>query len=462
MNFTKFILIIFTSVIICQREQFQIVNIGNPNFRPEETENLVFGFNHMTSGASSPCYGLNELYTDIFGQKWDGYCELTKKGFLQLFKLGKIYQERFNRLLNLSNPDINKVRSFASQANKTLMSSNAFFYGMFINKDIPIDEQLTVPVRNFKSYNKSELIPIFYYTESSHCKGWKKMIEENMNKRSKAINTRFHSFIKRYRNVFDLVKNDERMINSKTLYDKVNLFCSSYISNYYDDRCPKIPLFKTLKYTQQQFFDLYYDCIEINLFRHVNVEYGWEARKVPMIVLSELVKDMLSYMDAIIKNPESPRYVSFIGHDTSMAGLQIILEKAFNVPPKMMNYASNQLFLLYKIGDNNNQIDINNQNDVDKNYNVKYFFNDQLSMVERYDEFKKGILDAMKTENDLEYFCNGLNSYDFVVLILCSGIIFLLIAIVSFCCYHGNEIFSKKVYMSLKEEPKEKSVEIRN
>jgi hypothetical protein len=282
------------------------------------------------------------------------------------------------------------------------------------------------------------------------------MIEENMNKKSKAINKRLHSFIKRYRNVFDLVKNDERMINSKTLYDKVNLFCSSYISNYYDDRCPKISLFKTLKYTQQQFFNLYYDCIEINLFRHVNVEYGWEARKVPMIVLSELVKDMLSYMDAIIKNPESPRYVSFIGHDTSMAGLQIILEKAFNVPPKMMNYASNQLFLLYKIDENYQFKDKN------EDYEVRYFYNDQLSMIIGYNEFKNNLLKLMNTEYDLDYFCRGFQKYDYIVFGLCIGIIILFISITSTCCYLRKETKRKKLYISLNEETKETIARIKN
>ena len=275
-----------------------------------------------------------------------------------------------------------------------------------------------------------------------------------MNKKANEINGRLGGFFKRYRDVFNLLKNDERMIKSKTLYEKVNLFCSSYISNYYDDRCPKIPIFKKLKYTPAQLYNLYYDCIEINLYRHVGVEYGWEGRKVPMIVLSELVEDMLKYMDDIIKNPDSPKYVSYIGHDSTMAALQIILEKAFNVPPKMMNYASNQVFLLYKLDENDNN--------VEKNYNVKYFFNDQLSMVNTYDEFKKGLLDVMKTEKNLEYFCGGLKSYDYVVLLLCSGIIFLFFSIVSICCYHRNDIFNKKVYMSLKEEPKEKSVEIKN
>ena len=168
MYISKIILFVYISNILCQREKLQIVNLLNPNFRPEETKNLIFVFNNMKHGAATPCYGLNEYYTDIFDQRWEGYCELTKKGYLQLFRLGKIWQQRYSNLLNLSNPDVNKVKSFASQANKTLMSSNALFYGIYINKSTALEEQLTVPVRNFKNYEGDELIPIFYYGDKNN------------------------------------------------------------------------------------------------------------------------------------------------------------------------------------------------------------------------------------------------------------------------------------------------------
>ena len=138
-----------------------------------------------------------------------------------------------------------------------------------------------------------------------------------------------------------------------------------------------------------------------------------------MIVLSELINDMLFYMDEIIQNPENPKFVSYIGHDSTLAGLQIILEKAFFIPPKLMNFASNQIFLLYK------DPDTANDPDIEKRYRVKYFYNDQLSMITQYDEFKKGLLNLMKTEYNLEYFCEGFKPYDYVVLGLCSGIIIL-------------------------------------
>ena len=83
-------------------------------------------------------------------------------------------------------------------------------------------------------------------------------------------------------------------------------------------------------------------------------------------------------------------------------------------------------------------------------------------MITQYDEFKKGLLNLMKTEYNLEYFCEGFKPYDYVVLGLCSGIIILFFSIISICCYHRNIIFNKKKYISLKEEPRDKSVEIQN
>lgn len=445
----------FLSIITGQRDKLQIVNMENPNFRPEETKNLIFGFNHMTSGASSPCYGLNSSYIDIFNQKWDGYCELTKKGFLQLFKLGKIYQQRFFRLLNFTKPDINQVRAFASQANKTLMSSNAFFYGMFIDKNVPMEEQIIIPVRNFRNYNGSETFPIFYFSERSNCIGWNKIVENNLKKYKYYINDRANSFIKRYRKIFDLLKNEKRMINN-TVFEKVKIFCSSYLSNYYDDRCPKIDIFKKLNYSKGVLYNIYYDCVELSEYWHLSIEYGWEARKVPLIVLSDLINDMLYYMDEIIKNPDSPKYVSYIGHDSSMAALQIILQKGFNVSPKMMNYASNQLFLLYKIDENYQFKDKN------EDYEVRYFYNDQLSMIIGYNEFKNNLLKLMNTEYDLDYFCRGFQKYDYIVFGLCIGIIILFISITSTCCYLRKETKRKKLYISLNEEKKETIARIKN
>ena len=456
MKFFQLILILFFSSVFCQKERFQIIFIDNPNFKGNENDNLVFAFNNMKHGASSPCIGLNENFVDIFGQKWNGYCELTKKGYLQMFKLGKIFQQRYKKILDLNNPNINKVKAYASQANKTLMSANALFYGVYVNQNSSFDEQITIPVRNYKKTSGIELIPIFYYTDISNCKGWKKIVDINRNNPSNGINGYIHKFMRAYKNVLKLFEKDPRMLNATNPLDKINLFCSSFISNYYDDRCPHIKIFKRLNYTEAHFFNIYYDCIEFNLHKSLHVDFGNEGLKVPAIVISELVSDMIYYMDSIVHGENeinsTTKFVSYTGHDSSLMALQLILEKAFLVPPKLMNYGSNQAFLLYKVS--------NNEKIIEKNYNVKYFYNDQLSAIIEYDEFRKKLLDAIKTDYYLEFFCESFRPIDYITLSLCSGIIIFFIAIVSTCCYHRST-FNKKVYMALKE-PKEKKVKIGN
>ena len=67
----------------------------------------------------------------------------------------------------------------------------------------------------------------------------------------------------------------------------------------------------------------------------------------------------------------------------------------------------------------------------------------------------------MKVDHNLQLFFNGFKPYDYLVLFLLSAIIILFISIVIICTYYRNTIFNKKKYISLKEEPKEKSVEIK-
>ena len=403
----------------------------------------------MKHGASSPCYGLNDYYSDVFEQQWNGYCELTNKGFLQLFKLGKVFQQRYNKLLNIKDsPDINKVLSYASKENKTLMSSNAFFYGMYINNNTPIDEQIVVPTRNFKKTDDWELIPIFYFGDINNCQGWKKLVDNiNINK-IEELNEFISKFLKSYEDIFNLLRSREQMINKKNWFDKINLFCSNYMSNYYDERYKNIEIFQQLKYSEEQFYDLYYDCHLFNLYKYTLFQYSKDAKNIPSVILSDLLNDMINYMDQIISTPEkeSPKFVSYMGHDSTIAAMQIILNELFNVTTKLMNFGSNQVFLLLKN---------------DNNYEIKYFYNDELLLRINYEEFKTKILNLIKkNEKDLVYFCQGFKVKDYTFLVLCGIIVALLVANISICIYYKNIFCERKKYISI--ESTGKSVEITN
>jgi hypothetical protein len=269
-----------------------------------------------------------------------------------------------------------------------------------------------------------------------------------MKNRSEEINNYLKDFLNRYKSIFELIEKDERIIKAKNDFDKINLFCSSYISNYYDDRIPNIKMFEKLKFKEEDFFNIYYDCYEFNYNKSYYIDYGNNAKKVPAIVLNELVSELIYNMDLIIHSPENAttKFISYIGHDSSVMAFQIILQKAFSIEPKLMNYASNQIFLLYKTN--------NNDENIEKNYKVKYFYNDKLLISIQYNDFKIYLEKIMKTSSNLEFFCESFKPVDYLILSLCSGIIILLIAIASVCCYHRNILLGKKVYIQLKEEQK--------
>ena len=449
MNLTKFIIIASFFNILCFREKLKIVNTSNPYFLTEDNSNLLFVFNHMKHGASSPCYGLNDYYADVYEQQWNGYCELTQKGFLQLFKLGKIFQQRYDKLLNIrNNPDINRVLSFASKENKTLMSANAFFYGMYLNNNTPIEEQIIVPTRNFKKQSDLELIPIFYFSDYHNCDSWKKILDKVDPNKNSVINEFISTFLKSYGEIFNELRNREQLIKEKNWFDKVNLICNNYISNYYDERYKNIEPFQKLKFTEEKFYDLYYDCHLFNLYKYILIQYGGDAKNIPALILTELLNDTINYMDLIINFPEkdSPKFLSYIGHDSIIASMQLVLNQLFNVTIKVMNYGTNQVFLLFK---------------KDEKYEIKYFYNDELLLSIDYEEFKKKILNLIKNnEKYLIYFCKGFQAKDYTFLVLICTIIALFVANTSICIYYKNIFCEKKKYISI--ESAGKSVEIKN
>ena len=157
---------------------------------------------------------------------------------------------------------------------------------------------------------------------------------------------------------------------------------------------------------------------------------------------------MIKYMDLIINSPEeeNPKFVSYIGHDSTMAALQVILNRLFKVPFKLMNFGSNQVFLLFKN---------------DQNYEIKYLYNDELLLQINYEEFKKNILNFVKSnEKDIVYFCQGFKFKDYTFLVLFCTIMALLVANISICLYNKNIFCEKKKYISI--ESSVKSVEVRN
>ena len=205
-----------------------------------------------------------------------------------------------------------------------------------------------------------------------------------------------------------------------------------------------------MKYTEEKFYDLYYDCHTFNLYKYTLIQYNGEAKNIPISIISDMLNDMIKYMDLAKNYPqrESPKYLSYMGHDSTIAAMQVILHQLFNVTYKLMNFGSNQVFLLLK---------------KEQNYEIKYFYNDELLLNMNYEQFKDRIETLLKnneTNLDLVYFCKGFQKKDYTIFILYCIIMALIIANASICLYHKNIFCEKKKYMSI--ENSGKSVEIKN
>ena len=61
---------------------------------------LLFVYEHFRHGARAPCNFLDKDSKDIFGELWDGECELTKIGIMQHYILGKKNRERYKDFFN--------------------------------------------------------------------------------------------------------------------------------------------------------------------------------------------------------------------------------------------------------------------------------------------------------------------------------------------------------------------------
>ena len=413
-------------------DQKKLVIMSQHNKNYESEDKLIFAFQYMRHGARSPCRLMTKNLTDLFGQKWEGICELTQKGYYQLYKMGLINRERYQNLLNFKEPNSYETYAYASISNRTLMTANAILHGMYTDKNKPTEEQLTIPVHNIANNVKGDTIPVFYYTDKSNCRKWLELMKFNFMRKDLVNYEKI--FLEKYRNVLDELKKtnaDFAEIEQNTKI--IRVFCDNFISNYYDGR--KIDLFTQLKYTDEQLYNLYLDCHETNLMRYTKIYFGYEAQYVSTIVISEYMRKLLDYMDNIIKNPEAnPKFVLYAGHQSTVAGMELYLNKIFNVPYDIMFYGSHQEFLLYK--DKNNE-----------KYLLKYFYNDELKLTIEYKEFRKKVMDNTVNKEDTEFFCQSYTKTDYLTLGLCCGIIILFVFIINIFRYFYDCNKVKKFYL---------------
>ena len=121
-------------------------------------------------------------------------------------------------------------------------------------------------------------------------------------------------------------------------------------------------------------------------------------KKTCVMESSNLMEDLLEYMDNKINNKTNElKMVIDLGHDVTVAPMQLFMYKAFDVDYTACFFGCNLYFELYKT--------INKAKK--ENYYVRYYVDDDLRLNIYYEEFKKKVKDYIWSEDDKEEFCYG-------------------------------------------------------
>ena len=330
---------------------------------------LLFIFEHYRHGARSPCSGLDENYIDLLGEKWNGDCELSEKGYLQHYLIGLEHREKYYNFLNFNKYNPNNIKVFSTNTNRTLTSIQTQLMGLFNTTY----SNIVIPVHIYEENNNDNTIkPLFYYTKDKTCPNLEKYLEKNL--KSEKLKNMTNYFNNNYNDII------------KTIYNKTNIdfkkiekFCSIYISDYVDDR--NLEKIKHISFNKDE---LYNDCSDVIHLKHFERKIGENLDFYAIMVMSPYMRKIINYMDNIILYKNNDRindennitkYVIYSGHDTSLSLMQYTLYKIFDLKINKIPYASFMNFYLIE--------------EENKNYFVHYYYNDKKMMEIEYRNLKR-------------------------------------------------------------------------
>ena len=379
---------------------------------------LLFVYEHFRHGARAPCNFLDKDSKDIFGELWDGECELTKIGIMQHYILGKKNRERYKDFFN-QNYTLYDILVYSTERDRCIQSAQAQLRGFFNNSLANI-----IPIHTIE-YNYN--IPVFYYDRKDSCIILNKY--RNNNYFSPKTISFIGDFIFKYFSLLNKISNQHHLNINYTL---VEIVCGAYICNYFDDR--NISLINELNINKDE---LYKDCIEYNHLKHFEIKLGNDAEFSAILASSLNFKNLIGYMESIInKVINSPKYVLYSGHDTTLSSMQVFLKNAFNVEIQYIPFASQMVIHL-----------IQKENGL----YVNYYFNGKLLLDIPYQDFKYKIENLLWTRKEIENFCKIKKEISFIILFFIYSSIFLLMILGIIIRLLKKNYFVKSKYSSFEK-----------
>jgi len=435
---------------------------------------ILFVFEHFRHGARNPCNHIDKNGKDYLGKEWDFVGELTNVGKRQHFLLGLHNQEKYkNFLLDYYHPK--EILVYSTNKNRTIESVTANLMGMFFKKGKKINEnQKKNSIPQNININNSEFInsvvndlnddslpfniagvPIHLFKEEDHdfmlhepkyCYPvalikYKLQSSNEMKKHADNFKKEFGEKLNKF---FEKNGNEENYKNKNFLDTFINVynFCDHFISDITFDREDEQikKLEKEYKIDLNKLSDHCQNLLKIMQF---DIVFGRED--VLLMSMSPPFKKIINWMEKRIRlnqlnrsnelDYNSPKFVIYSGHDTTVAGFIKLMNKLFNSEIINPEFAANIYFELV-FNENNNS------------YFVNYVNGDIVLSSIEFNEFKKRIEKILWSDQKVYKFCD----FDYFNVYKIFGIVLMIIIVilVGFLVYYVKKNKSLKVLNSNK------------
>ena len=464
-----------------------LIQIISKNLRTSyenKEDKLIFVWKHFRHGARGPYIAVNlKNNLDFIGESWKTVGELTPLGLRMHYLLGYSTKNEYKNFLSEKyNP--NELYITSTNVNRTLLSVYAFLKGFYdnntsvyltekqIEKGIILNSNYSSKIKDkIKEMGKKSIeggfseIPVHIFDknklefglyEESSCPGIKKYKKENQE--SEKVKKVYEDIKKHTNDTFgEYVLKFMNTTNKNYLWNKSNIYYLSdtFFSDYFNGR--KMKYINDTGINMESFYHNSFNVTFIDTYLYT---FGFPSTDTVYISVSPMLRNILHYMDLRIqldqKNKtdeivaDSPKFVIFSGHDTSLAPIDIFMESEFGIDFGMATYASSQTFELWKNGTTGK-------------YSVHYLFNQELKGIFDLDDFKNKLENKKydsnkirdicfpKTTNDLSLIQmikeNNvyLNMKNVIIYISITSIIFLLISGFLFKFYHKRNDLNNNI-----------------
>ena len=417
---------------------------------------LLFVFEHFRHGARGPWENVNvSTGIDILNETWNGLGELTGAGMRMHYLGGYADKKRYENFINLNKYNKNEFMIFSTLMNRTITSAYAHLIGMYsVNSGNQLSneqmkfckvsywnytDKIEKKINLLNNYSIEEGLTLFPINvinpkdrlirldKKNVCPYSDNVKKENIikGKHNKTMETFVKEFNDLYLNPFMKVLNKDKSFFQ--VFKNIYYISDAFISTYFDDR-----EMKNLKDENLNFSQFYKYSLNVSFFHTFDETFRGDDKDIlAMIGMSPTFRKIIEWMNKRIQlhkenkadliKDDSPKMVFLSAHDSTLAAQSIFLNNIFGIPYNETTFAASFQF----------ELEYSDK----KQYIINYFINGKLIKTFEYDDFVSKIQKNIKSQNEINDFCDnvkkGINFwFIYFIVMICLVIILIVLLIV--------------------------------